>query len=454
MSDPGDIRITTIHRDAVQFALYGTGKNRQLSCLGSPSAALAVQVLKENQPLVPKSSCCWGKPSWLPIQLMIDGQNYHLLIKVKDVVKKWQKEERFVREKLEASDLDALAPRYLEYDFLTPSSTLTDTPSHTRESSSTSYQGANTPSGSLTGPSSQSQTEISVSYSQLSDPPPKAKQTQPNRFLARSQSRKSSTSSDWKDDNKQSVGVSFLESPSFSQFVQFLQLPINIDLYGLVLAELGAKWPEIQSRITSQKHLWQRKCAKHKLANLPLGDKSFPLEYFHVDDSVWLHLKLGAKRFVINLSTGELYQFNFRLISDNEAMIFRKIESIKAGVEPIRVSAFKLQEKIAYRIFNPFFTISLEQAMKRGIVTSDNRNGYYQEWRQGLKALHHAGLLHGSVTPSALLLQIDPATQRYRAVIGSFSRSAFPTDETRSSLQQQECEQLEKCFDPLFDVSL
>ena len=245
-------------------------------------------------------------------------------------------------------------------------------------------------------------------------------------------------------DEKAETGSQFLNSHSLFQFVQFLKEPKNSDNFTQTLVELKNNWSRLQEKVKKELPFWERKCKKEALSNLPIGDRDFPLEYFSNDHSVWLHIKLGQKRFVINLSTGEFYRFKL-IAKKSSVAAYQRIEKMGRCIGKVRVSEFQLKAGVNYRVFTPYFAIPLDQAVKNGMITPENRQHYVKEWSLGLKALHYARILHGDIS-AALVLESSPNLEVRRAVIGGFKSPYFPEEATRAALQAEEFAHFEKCL--------
>lgn len=369
-----DIQIRAVRQDSNQFVLEKVGKSMFLNCPGRDCAAIAVKVLTERQPLVGKSVCFCCKPSWVPIEVMVDGRTESLLIKVAEVAKKWGVAEPFVRQKCDDGDFGDLIPKPL--NFASAASTVCTTP-----------------------------------------------------------------------DLKEEASPTLWESPSFFQFVRFLQEPRNSDNYTQILLDLKNSWPRLQEKIQKELPFWKRKCQRQGLSNFPVGDRDFPLEYFSADHSVWLHIKLDTKRFVINLSTGEFCRFKV-IVRKKCIPAFQRIEKLRRYIGSVRISEFQLKEAVNYRIYTPYFSVPLDQALKAGMSTSANRERYVSEWTIGLKALHKAGILHGDIS-SALVLEGSPNLEVQRAVIGGFKSPLILEEAGREALLAEEFSLFEKCLKEL-----
>jgi hypothetical protein len=291
MAGRADIRIRTWGQESIQFSLKEENHSLYLQPLDRDCAAIAVRALDERTSLRATSGCCWRKPQWLRVQVMVGDEVQALAIKVSDVADKWGVTESVVRAKCDDQDFEKLVPSKIE-------------PSR----SSFSIQ-----------PSTATSTMSSVEES---------------------------------DEKEASIDLSFLQTPSFVEFMRFLKESPNKDQYLKVLQTLGSHWPNLQKKMDKELRSWQRKCEVNNLPNLPISCKPFPLEYFPADQSIWLHLTLGnKKRFAINLSAGKFYQL--KISSESEAMRYRNHPEF-------RISEFLLSKRKTYRLLTPYFSTSTE----------------------------------------------------------------------------------------------
>lgn len=200
-----------------------------------------------------------------------------------------------------------------------------------------------------------------------------------------------------------------------------------------------------------QKNLfkWQAQCKGGALRNIYIPayiDRSLPIEYFVLDQSIYVHLNT-ERPLSLNLITGELCQREGKDLKDLPK--WRRIQELFPrcrGIVPIyQCASYAKGGQTLHKVILGFYQSTLFKALwtyvDKGEQLTSKRKFNEKEIDQitedlilGLAALHSKNIVHGGICVYSILFKRDPGSQKAHAAISYFNTifdAANPPDQIR-----------------------